>query len=189
MNKKEDLRVRKTKKSLYEALLSIMKDKSFEEVKVSDICEVAMTNRSTFYDHFTDKYELFDSLIKDLEVELITKLEKNISYNNSKEYYMNMIKLLFDHISENTDIYFSIINKNRNSIIMDMVYNTLIKDVKEHLIKSDIDNIIPVEVVSSFYVSGVINVCMDYFKNSSKYNKDDILKYLNLLIPDTIYTN
>lgn len=189
MNKKEDLRVRKTKKSLYEALLTIMKEKSFEEIKVSDICNMAMTNRSTFYDHFTDKYELFDSLIKDLEIELITKLEKNISYNNSKEYYMNMIKLLFDHISENMDVYSSIINKNRNSIIMDMVYNTLVRDVKEHLIRTDIDAIIPVEIVSSFYVSGVINVCMDYFRNDSKYNKNDILKYLNLLIPNNIYVN
>lgn len=189
MSKKEDLRVRKTKKSLYQALIFIMKDKTFEEIRVSDICEVAMTNRSTFYDHFTDKYELFDSLIKDLETELITKLEKNVLYNNSKEYYMNMIKLLFDHIHENMDVYSSIINKNRNSIIMDMVYNTLIKDVNEHLIKNDIDAIIPVEIVSSFYVSGVINVCIDYFKNHSKYNKNDILKYLNLLILDNFYTN
>jgi len=30
MNKKEDLRVRKTKKNLYEALLTIMKEKSLE---------------------------------------------------------------------------------------------------------------------------------------------------------------
>lgn len=188
MTKNEDLRVRKTKKSLYEALIYIMKDKSFEEIKVSDICEKALTNRSTFYDHFTDKYDLFDSLIKDLEYELTTKLEKNVSSSSSKKYYMNMIKVLFDHVSENTIVYSSIINKNRNSIIMDMVYNTLIKEVQEHLLMTNISNTnIPVEIVSNFYVSAVINVCMDYLKNPTKYTKEEIIEYLDLLLPDTIY--
>ena len=67
MDKKEDLRVIKTKKSLYDGLIMMMKDKPFEEIKVSDICKVALTNRSTFYDHFNDKYELLYALMKDLE--------------------------------------------------------------------------------------------------------------------------
>ena len=90
MSKKEDLRVTKTKMNLYEALMKLMKEKTFEEIKVSDICNVALTNRSTFYDHFADKYELLDSLINDLEKDLIKKLEENNIYSNAKEYYMRV---------------------------------------------------------------------------------------------------
>ena len=54
MSKKVDLRIIKTKKNLYEGLLSLMKERTFEEIKVSDICNAALTNRSTFYDHFSD---------------------------------------------------------------------------------------------------------------------------------------
>ena len=86
MVKKEDLRVTKTKISLYEGLMKLMKEKTFEEIKVSDICSVALTNRSTFYDHFADKYELLDSLINDLEKDLVKKLEENNVYSNAKEY-------------------------------------------------------------------------------------------------------
>ena len=39
---KEDLRVTKTKKLLYETLISLMEEKSFEEIKVSDICKKAL---------------------------------------------------------------------------------------------------------------------------------------------------
>jgi len=67
MKKKEDLRVIKTKKSIYEGLLQLMADTSFEDIKVSDICNISLVNRSTFYDHFSDKYELLAALIKDLE--------------------------------------------------------------------------------------------------------------------------
>ena len=73
MKKKEDLRIIKTKKNLYEGLLQLMKDTSFEDIKVSDICNVSLVNRSTFYDHFSDKYELLATLIDDLEEELDRK--------------------------------------------------------------------------------------------------------------------
>lgn len=39
-----------------------MKNKSFEEIKVSDICKEAHINRSTFYNNFNDKYDLLFSL-------------------------------------------------------------------------------------------------------------------------------
>ena len=54
--KKQDLRIMKTKKALYQSLIQLMKEKTFEEIRVSDICELALINRSTFYAHFDDKY-------------------------------------------------------------------------------------------------------------------------------------
>ena len=120
MAKKVDLRIIKTKKNLYEGLLNLMKERTFEEIKVSDICNKALTNRSTFYDHFSDKYELLDSLINDLENDLVEKLEENVNYSNAKEYYMQMIEIFFDHISNNINVYSSILKKNNNSIVMNI---------------------------------------------------------------------
>ena len=48
---KTDLRIVKTNKALYEALLLLMKEKTFEEIKISDLCQKALINRSTFYAH------------------------------------------------------------------------------------------------------------------------------------------
>lgn len=187
MVKKQDLRIIKTKKHLYEGLLQQMKDKTFEEVKVSDICEASLVNRSTFYDHFNDKYELLASLIKDLEEELVKKLGEN-DLHQSKDYYMRMIDLLFDHIDENSSIYSAILKKNKNSIVMDMVYDTLLKDVEEHIARNAQGSLeIPIEIISKFYVSAVINVCLDYIKLPKKYKKEDILRYLNQLLPKQIY--
>ena len=188
MQKKEDLRVMKTKKNLYEGLLSLMETKSFEEIKVSDICKVSFTNRSTFYDHFNYKYELLSSLIQDLEQELANKLEENTTIQTEKDYYMNMISLLFDHISEHIDIYSSIIKNNTNSIASDMFRDTLLKDVEKHMKNNrTYHGNIPIEIITTFYVSAVINVCLTYILDSSKYQKEDIVIYLNELIPNNIY--
>ena len=98
MNNNIDLRIIKTKNALYETLEELMKNKTFEEIKVSDICNKALINRSTFYSHYTDKYELLSEYINSLKSSLIKTLEKNNSLKNTKEYYIEMITLLLYHI-------------------------------------------------------------------------------------------
>lgn len=187
MPKKEDLRVIKTKKNLFEGLLTMMKEKAFEDIKVSDICSAALTNRSTFYDHFNDKYELLDALIKELEEGLIKKLEENNGKGNTKEYYIKMIDLFFDHVSENMNAYIAILSKNNNSTLMDMVYDAITKDVLNNLENNTNANKVPLEIISKFYVSAVINVCLEYIKYPNKYKKEDIINYLDILLPNVIY--
>lgn len=62
----EDLRVRRTRKTLQEALIALTIEKGFAAVTVRDITERAMVNRSTFYRHYLDKYELLDQYMADV---------------------------------------------------------------------------------------------------------------------------
>ena len=48
-------------------------DKTFEEIKVSDICKKALINRSTFYSHYNDKYELLVDFINVLKEEFVNE--------------------------------------------------------------------------------------------------------------------
>lgn len=186
MNKKIDLRIIKTKKNIYNSILSIMRDKPFEEIKVSDICEKALINRSTFYAHFNDKYELLYCLISDLNKELTNVLNSNESFENSKEYYMKMIELFLNHIDKNIDTYSAIIKNNKNSILMDMIYDTLLNDIKSNLKKNNTINI-PIDFVSKFYIGAVINVGIDYLRNPKNISKEKVIEYLNQLLPNNIY--
>ena len=63
--KGNDLRVRRTRQSLYTAFLELMQEKGFSAISVQDLTERAMINRGTLYAHFTDKYALLDSLIRE----------------------------------------------------------------------------------------------------------------------------
>ena len=58
-----DLRVRRSRKHLIEALCTLVKDRPLQKISVRDITEEAMVNRSTFYAHFVDKYDLFTTAI------------------------------------------------------------------------------------------------------------------------------
>jgi len=156
--KKVDLRIIKTKNLLYTTLISLLKDYTFEEIKVSDICNKALINRSTFYAHYTDKYELLASCIEDIKEELAEKLRSNKNISNTKEYYMEMLNLFLTHIEENRDLFSSIIINNKNSIIMDIFYATINADLTKRLKEEENKNDLNVheEIITNFYVGAVI---------------------------------
>lgn len=180
-----DLRIIKTKKNLYDSLIKLMSIKEFEDIKVSDICNLALINRSTFYAHFNDKYELLNSFIYDLKDDLQEQISSNEKIDNLKNYYINMITVFLDHIDKNIKIYSMIVKKNSNSIVMDMISNTLFEDIDKNLKlvkKSDI----PSSFVSDFYTGAILNVGINYLKDPKQYKKEKIVAYLNKLLPDDI---
>ncbi len=181
-----DLRIIKTKKYLYDALLHLMGSKPFEEIKVSEVCEKAMVNRSTFYAHFEDKYSLLNALILDLKSGLEIELSKNNKIHNTKEYYLEIIHLLLEHISKNRDIYMPLLINNKNSIAMDMIYSTLIENVtnKMEQEKKEDKYEIPVDFISHFYVGAIFQIGMNWLQSKNYYKEKEILKYIDLLIPD-----
>ena len=187
MKKKEDLRVIKTKSNLYKSLLQLMEEKTFEDIKVIDICNLSMINRSTFYDHFNDKYELLVSLLDDVKLELINNLKTDKNFSSLKEYYMEVIKLLIDYsINSNNKVFsaLTILKKNNNSIAYDIMMEATFQAVIEHLNDNYINNSdIPTEIIAKFYVSGVLPVCIDMLQDN-KYTEDDLFKCLDKLIPE-----
>lgn len=58
-----DPRIRRTRKLLQEALAKLTLLKSFDEIAVQDITDLATVNRATFYDHYTDKFALLEAMV------------------------------------------------------------------------------------------------------------------------------
>ena len=50
-----DLRVRRTKKMLIDALGNLLEKHTYTSISVNMICDTAMVHRTTFYKHFYDK--------------------------------------------------------------------------------------------------------------------------------------
>jgi AcrR family transcriptional regulator len=59
-----DPRIRRTRQLLHAALRNLMQTKSFDEISVHDITDEATVNRATFYDHYTDKFDLLDNMVR-----------------------------------------------------------------------------------------------------------------------------
>lgn len=185
---KKDLRIVRTKKFLYEGLVQLLKERPFEEIKVSDICEQALINRSTFYAHYSDKYDLLDSFIKDIKLSLAKELEQNQNISNSREYYLEMLRIFLEHVASKKSFYSAIMVNNQNSVVTDMIYNTLNEDITRRLEAetSTIYQNVPNDIVAKFYLGAVFNIGIEWLKNTNKYTTEELIQYLNELIPEVL---
>ena len=70
MAEKTDRRVRKTKNQLKLGLAKLMQQKSIKEITVKELVNEVDINRSTFYLHYTDIYDLLHSIEDELTIEI-----------------------------------------------------------------------------------------------------------------------
>lgn len=96
MGKKLDLRIQKTYIALEEAFTKLLEEKPFESITTNELCDAAMIRRTTFYKHFTDKYDYFSFFVSNM----INRSRNNVSIEILKEDPVKYTELrLKEHIS------------------------------------------------------------------------------------------
>lgn len=83
MQAKVDLRIVKTRANIKNTFIELLSEKEFNEITIQNILDKALINRSTFYKHYSDKYELAEQLVD--EVLKNTALFINERFSNKKE--------------------------------------------------------------------------------------------------------
>lgn len=73
-----DLRIKKTRRSIINAFLELRARKPLEKITVKELCEKAEINKSTFYTHFTDVFDLSNQL----ESDVIRQIVENLPHPN-----------------------------------------------------------------------------------------------------------
>lgn len=68
-----DPRVIRTRQLLQDAFAALLQEKDFESITVRDIAERATVNRTTFYAHFADKFEMLEAKLMESFMTIINR--------------------------------------------------------------------------------------------------------------------
>src|SRR5438093_4497560 len=75
-----DLRARRTRKWLQDALIGLMKEKSFQDIQITELTGRAQVSRPTFYLHFRSKEELLlshvDVIFNEFQAEVLREIAR-----------------------------------------------------------------------------------------------------------------
>lgn len=112
-DKKANLKVINTKRKLSKSLISLLTSKSITEIDVSELCEKAGINRTTFYKHYTSLYHLLDELI----VQFFKKIETVFLSLSSGENTTSKVAYLLKYLKQNREFVTIIMNNNSFSSI------------------------------------------------------------------------
>lgn len=92
-NKKEDLRVRKTKEAIHNTFKAMICEMDYEQITIKELTQRAQINRKTFYLH----YSRLDALLEELQEEIADHfIRRKVSYSNMKDI-RDLIRLFFEH--------------------------------------------------------------------------------------------
>ena len=101
--KKEDRRVRRTKKLLTAALTSLLGKKQVNEITVKELTDLADINRGTFYLYYRDVYDMLESI----EDELFAAFDEIVEperLENGKTVPGAMLLDLFEMVKQNQEM-------------------------------------------------------------------------------------
>lgn len=73
----------RTDRDITNAFLQLLSVKPFEKITIQDIITEAMVNRSTFYQHFPDKYAVLEKLQQKYMDELMSVVTEVFSHNRT----------------------------------------------------------------------------------------------------------
>ncbi|WP_439287150.1 TetR/AcrR family transcriptional regulator [Lonepinella sp. BR2357] len=96
MTEQADLRVQRSQYYIQQALVTLLKDKSFTDISVQDILDKAMVNRSTFYRHYSGKTDLAAKMIAEFKQLLAERMEQRLESKNLNLFYLQLIPQIWD---------------------------------------------------------------------------------------------
>lgn len=64
MEKKNDKRVQRTEKAVFDALCELLLEKKLSKITVSELCKKAGINRNTFYSHYQIPADVLEPIVK-----------------------------------------------------------------------------------------------------------------------------
>lgn len=145
MQKKKDLRVIKTERAIYNALIELLKKKELEKITISELAEKAEINKATFYLHYSDIYSLYQDALAKHITEMIMELDLlNYMFSDPEEFARRLVLDFFSHEKMSMDPFFHDRNFKYNRTLSFHICNafmeqavslSLLPDTRENRLK------------------------------------------------------
>ena len=175
-----DLRYKKAEAAIVDTFLECMESTEFTKITVKEIIERAQINRSTFYAHYSDKYELLDrienNVLKSLD-EVINQvpIEQAINDESSMEGAMLIyVKSITDFLHSNGKQFTLLLGNNGRSEFT-LKFNRLIQ---ETWAKKDLTKrlTIPSNYAYAVVAGLITNLIIEWVKSGFKKSDEEFIQ-------------
>jgi AcrR family transcriptional regulator len=130
---KLDVRVRRTRDRLGDALVELIEEKGLEAVTVQEILDRAGVGRSTFYAHYTSKDDLF---LSDLE-EFLEQMASWLSREGEPSRRVAPVREFFAHVADQRRLYDALLASGRIHDFLELAQGCFARGIEQRLAAGD----------------------------------------------------
>ena len=174
---KMDRRVRKTRAQLRAGLARLMQQKNIKEITVKELVDEIDINRSTFYLHYTDIYQMLQSIEDELMEDILEAIKEHPLDPGMKGEGYSFAVQLFRILSANKDICAALMGPNG-----DMAFVEKIEKLVEDAVLPELFTMFPQKVNDIKYAYAFcINGCVGMIKCWLTGDSDDTPEHMAYL--------
>lgn len=186
--KKIDLRVKRTNKMIIEAFIQLVEKNGFEQVTVQDIADEAMINRATFYAHYKDKQDLYETIF-DYALTVFTSVlnpTELVKGNRIKvKQIERVMSQIYSNIYDNRKFYLIIMDGSANEILRKKIADVLNEqyaDIFNRLKITENDIEVPMDFIIEYMTSIFIGTLHWWLTTDSQMTPDHLAKLVIKLV-------
>ncbi len=160
-----DPRAARTLQSLQDALLALAREHPLDEITIGDITERAGVNRSSFYQHYSDK----ETLLADALEQAIGEVSERFLARGAPkpEGMPGELELYLRHLAANASLYRRVLGEHGSAMVSERLRSRVERIVSDAVGKSDAPTFdgVPLDVVAAGLAGtaiGVITAWLSY---------------------------
>ena len=176
-NKKDNQRVKITKKIIKNTLVDMIGEMNINKITVSSLCKRAEINRSTFYNYYSDICDL----LKKMENEIFNEIQEDIKKHELDENRsFKDAKHMLEKIKENKKLYCILAEKYNNKELFQKI-----KDIGKNICINKWKHMNPtldekyLEALYIIYSNGHFNLMMEWLNGNLDISEKDIIDLEN----------
>ncbi|SHI22084.1 transcriptional regulator, TetR family [Sporobacter termitidis DSM 10068] len=178
---KIDRRVRYTTLLLKESLVRIMQEHPISRISVKMLCNAADINRSTFYAHYADQYDLLQKVEQDAVRDLREYVDKHDLSEHSEETTQTL-KQILDYIAKDADLFKVLLSENGDSNfkrdIMEIAQQKAISDIRNYQALSPRTS----DYLQCFIISGALRLVQKWLEDGMIESTQELGELISRLL-------
>jgi Transcriptional regulator len=159
----------------------MINEKGFKNTTVNDISDNAMINRSTFYLHYTDKYDLLAKTVNEAIDNILQSIEPEKHIVNGKpdyDMFLNNLCYILKVVEKNAKLYSIILNDKESLGISRMFEYALKKKLDECFpMQLSISRELCLELAPAIYSATIRWWLNNGMKYSSAFLANELVKF------------
>ncbi len=184
-----DPRAKRTRKFLQQAFVELLKQKEFESITIQDIANKAEMNRTTFYSHFQDKYEILELTLNTMFSDILSIWIPANSELNEQSLIRNLMLAVCQWqteagqgINRNLTISSYIEANTKNQLY------TIILSCLEKVIQNNVQKKRQLEIVATMISSSIYGVVLHWNRNGQSERPEELVQYASPIILSILNT-
>lgn len=180
-----DRRQRKTKAAVQNAFMRLMLEKDISKITVKDVAALADINRSTFYLHYYDVYDIQTEIVRDT-VDMVLQLVREQDFDSIVRDPYPLLKAISDQLTADP-LFAKFLLAAADSGLYAEIQSALCMRLSRLYATTHPD--IPtaeIDTTIMFVTSGVFSVYASWFRSDRTQPLSDVCKQLGLLIADGV---